>query len=403
MELGEPAAIEGVARLSERRDFGCPGLDWSAQRALMKRMSRDAITTPALVLDLDAFETNLATMAARCRSAGIALRPHVKTHKSSEIARRQIELGAVGLCCATVQEAEVMAGAGLPGILITSPVVTVDKMAAVIAMCGRAPDLMVLSDNLENVAAWNSLARGAECTLAVLVDLDVGHHRSGATSVKDAVRLAEAIAASDRLEFGGLQAYAGHLQHIEKYADRFRRAAECAAEIRRVLGALAAAGLPPRIVSGGGTGTHAIEPELDALTELQAGSYVFMDAEYARVAMNASGSTAFRPSLYVQSTVISTNLPGFVQTDAGTKAFAVNGPAPEISRGCPAGSTYSYLGDEHGRVTLPVGGIPPRIGERIECLTPHCDPTVNLYDRYMCMRGEKLISTWAIDARRRSV
>lgn len=366
----------------------------------MTLASRYLIPTPALVLDLDAFEANADAMMRRCAREGIALRPHAKTHKSSTIARRQMDLGAVGICCATIEEAAAMAAAGVTGILVTSPIVSLGKMAAIIAIAERVPDISVVADNADNVVAWNVLAQALPGRLSVLVDLDVGQHRTGVTSPEEAVRLARTIAASDYLLFAGVQAYAGHIQHIADYPARLEQAKATGAAIRRCVQALTESGLPPRIVSGGGTGTHAIEPPLGALNELQAGSYVFMDAEYAAIAFEGAPALPFRSSLFVQSTVISANVPGFVQTDAGTKAFATNGPPPEITFGAPAGSTYSYLGDEHGRIALPAGSKPPRLGDRIECLTPHCDPTVNLYDHYVCVRGETVVGTWPIDARR---
>ena len=367
----------------------------------MLNSSRFSVPTPALVLDLDALSANLAAMASRCRAAGIGLRPHVKSHKSTRIAHLQIANGAVGVCCATVDEAEAMASAAVPGILLTSPIVSEDKIERMVSIASSAPDFSLVADDAGVVAALNQAAQRQPIRLKVIVDLDVGHHRSGVLDPASVVVLAAAIASSSNLVFGGLQAYAGHVQHIEDFDQRRQLATECATKVRAAIAALAAANLNPAIVTGGGTGTWAIEPTLGALTELQAGSYVFMDAEYMRVSLEPDGARAFRPSLFVQATVISGNVKGFVQTDAGTKAFALNGPAPEIVRGAPAGSTYSYLGDEHGRIALPVGDAAPGLGSRVECVTPHCDPTVHLYSVYHCVRGDQLMETWTVDARRK--
>lgn len=365
-------------------------------------VSRFEVNTPALILDLDALEANIASMAARCRDLGIAVRPHVKSHKCSRIARMQMDAGAIGVCCATIDEAEVMAGAGISGLLLTSPIVSEPKMRRAVAIARRSAELLsILVDDGENLRSWARVASEARVRLPVLVDIDVGHHRTGVVSAAQAVALARDMAAMDALRFAGIQAYAGHIQHLPTYQARLEAARAVAEQVRDVAEALRRAGFPPDIVTGGGTGTAMIDPLLGVMTEIQPGSYVFMDVEYGSIELARSCSGHFAPALFVQTSVISKNLAGRVQTDGGTKAFGVNGPLPLIAGGAPPGARYDYLGDEHGCVVWDDDGEAPPLGWRIECLTPHCDPTVHHYDRFECVRANTLVDRWAIDARGR--
>jgi D-serine deaminase-like pyridoxal phosphate-dependent protein len=360
--------------------------------------SRARLSTPALLLDLDALERNIAAMAAHCRDLGIALRPHAKTHKSVAISRLQVEAGALGICCATLAEAEVIAGAGVAGVLVTSPVVTAAKIERLMALNGRARGLMAVADDAGNLARLAKAAGGAGKTLKVLVDLDIGLARTGAAGVDDAVALARQAAEAPALEFMGLQAYAGHLQQIADLEERRQASARALAPLAELKERLTALGLEPRVVSGGGTGTHDIDPAAGLFSELQAGSYAVMDVQYNAVALKPAANP-FETALFVQTAVISANHPGFVTTDAGLKRFATDGPAPTIASGAPKGARYGFAGDEHGRVTFAAPGERLALGDLIECVTPHCDPTINLYDRYHCLRGDTLVDIWPVDAR----
>ncbi|MFD2184467.1 DSD1 family PLP-dependent enzyme [Rhodoplanes azumiensis] len=367
--------------------FGVPG-------------SRSAIDTPALVLDLDAVEFNLAAMARIARAAGVALRPHAKTHKSTAIAKRQIAAGAIGICCATIDEAEVMVAAGLPGVLITSPLVTRGKIDRLMDLLDRAGDVMVVADDVGNVAALDAAAGARGKTLGVLVDLDLGQRRTGVADVAAGVRLAREIASWKALRFRGVQAYAGHLQHVPTRTEREALARTAHDRVAALVAELRAEGLAPAIVTGVGTGTHAIDSE-GPFTELQVGSYVVMDAEYGAVEHAPGVPWPFRPALFVAVAVVSANVAGQVTTDGGTKAFALNGPLPTVAAGPLAGAAYAFAGDEHGRLVVPEGVPPPPLGTVIECTVPHCDPTVALHDAYLCVRGDRLVDVWPIDARGR--
>jgi 3-hydroxy-D-aspartate aldolase len=361
--------------------------------------ARERLCTPALLLELEPFEHNLATMAAWCHEQGVALRPHAKTHKSVEIARKQLEAGAVGICCATIGEAERLTDGGIDNLLITSPLVTAAKLERLTALLERARGLMVVADHLDAVDALAHLAAGAARPLGVLVDLGVGLRRTGCTSTEAALAVARRIAGANSLAFGGVQAYAGHLQHIPELAERRRRAAPEDASVRAVLDGLTAEGIEVPRVTGAGTGSHAIDAAGGLFSELQCGSYIFLDVDYLRVALRPDGTQPFRPSLFVRTSVISANAENHVTTDAGLKAFATDGPRPVIARGAPAGAEYFFFGDEHGRVELENAPRQLPVGSALECLVPHCDPTVNLHNVYHVVQGDRLVDIWPIDAR----
>jgi D-serine deaminase-like pyridoxal phosphate-dependent protein len=357
--------------------------------------SRHRLMTPALVLDADALGDNIDAMAAFCRDAGVGVRPHTKTHKSVRIARLQMEAGALGVCVVTLGEAEVMVRGGIEGVLITSPVIGADKIARLGGLNAEARGLGVVADHPDAVDALEAAGPG----LTVMVDFDVGSHRTGARDAEGALAVAQRIAQSNGLDWGGVQAYAGHLQHVDDFHERRRLAAEQAARVNDLAARLHAAGLAPPASSGAGTGTHAIDAAGGAFTEMQVGSYVFTDVQYNVVALRQDEACPFTPALFVCSRVVSANAPGFVTTDAGLKRFATDGPLPEVVRGAPEGATYRFMGDEHGAVVFAKEGDTLAAGSFVECLTPHCDPTVNLWDHYHVVRGDTLVDIWPVDGR----
>ena len=364
--------------------------------------SRARLDTPALLVDLDALERNIAAMAAHARAAGIALRPHAKTHKSVAIARRQVEAGALGICCATLGEAEVMVAGGIPGVHITSPQVTESKIARLIAL-NATPHrgLSVVVDHPDNLAALDRAAQSAGRTLDVLVDYEAGQGRTGVADEAHLVALARAARACRGLSFRGVQAYSGNLQHVPVRAERRSRALAQARVVGAMIERLRAAGIEVPIVTGGGTGTFDLDPEARIFTELQVGSYVFMDVDYLRAMADGRNAPPFETALFVATAVVSVNAKDYVTTDAGLKCFATDGPTPVPAAGVPPGSRYEFFGDEHGRLIVPPGAPRPPLGARIECVSPHCDPTVNLHDRFHVVRGDTLVDIWPVDARGR--
>jgi len=345
-------------------------------------LTKQQLPTPALLLDLDKFEANLARMAARVKASGKALRPHAKAHKCVEIAKRQIAAGAIGVCVATVAEAELMAAAGIPGLLLTSPVADPRKMSR-IAKTGA----MVVVDHLQEVAWYDQAAKAANQKLDVLVDLDVGDHRTGARSPEDAAEIAEAVDQAVNLELRGIQAYSVLGSHAGGLEERKRVSRESFQIASRALGIMLRRGLSTEIVSGGSTGTWQIDTGVPDLTELQAGSYVLMDLAYQREGLD------FEHALTVLATVVSANHAGFVTVDAGFKAFAADrGYGPEAAD--LPGSKYRWAGDEFGYVDLKEGL--PKLGDRLEFIPPHCDPTANLYDTIYACRGLQVEAIWPL-------
>jgi D-serine deaminase-like pyridoxal phosphate-dependent protein len=345
--------------------------------------SLDRIDTPALIVDAVALQSNIERMAQTAAAHKVALRPHAKTHKSPSIARRQLAAGAVGICCATLLEAEAMAREGVTGLLVTSPVVGRDRAARVAAL-NRISPLTVVVDHRDQLDSLKTAIVAGDPTLGVLIDVDVGQGRTGVTTLQDGHALARAAAADPRFAFRGLQGYAGHVQHIFDPMERRAAVRAAAAPVRTLAAALGAEGIACPVISGSGTGTHAFDMA-GPFTELQVGSYVFMDADYARVHQEDGTPLPFSPALYVLATVVSANREDQVTVDAGTKALAVNGPVPSYFIGLPGGARYAFSGDEHGAVTLPPGSPRPVLGTRVLIGATHCDPTVNLHAGYFAV------------------
>ena len=361
--------------------IGADGLDWQ-------------LSTPALLLDLDGFEANLATMADAAARAGRKLRPHVKAHKSTRVARRQIEAGAIGLCCATVREAEIMAAAGLDGILLTTPVVAPRCSNGLMAARERIADLAVVVDCEAGVDALAAVAR-PERPIGVLIDIDMGQSRTGVIDFADAVRLARHVARQPGLSYRGVQAYYGHLQHVPTLAERREKVREKWARLNGFLDALRAAGLPAEIVSGGGTGTHHLDLGEGPFTEIQPGSYLFMDKQYGAVELAPDGPP-FRTALTIAARVVSTVQPDRVILDAGLKAMATDAGPALVATGAPRDATYLFMGDEHGGLLC---ADRPALGALVTLVAPHCDPTVNLHPHLHVIRRGRLVEIWPIEAR----
>ena len=359
-----------------------------------------ALETPALVLDLDRFDANMTTMSQHCARAGIGLRPHTKTHKSVQIARRQMAAGAVGLCCAKLGEAEALANGGLQKLLLTSPVVSARGLERLGQLNARIEELLVVVDHPANARALMASAEAAGKVQGVLLDLDPGLHRTGIPPGPEALALVRALHESPFLDFRGLQMYAGHLMHIADAGKRRDRSLATMAQLEAFAALLAEERIPVSILTGGGTGTFDIDPQAAVLTDLQAGSYLFMDRQYNAIEPTGK-SHPFMTSLFVQTRVISCNHPGLATTDAGLKAFATDDEAPPIARGGPQGATYFFFGDEQGGLRWD-SGEPIALGTVLAAVTPHCDPTVNLYDELHVLQGDTLVDIWPIEGRGQS-
>lgn len=362
---------------------------------------RAKLQTPALVVDLDVLEANIAAMAAHAKAKNIALRPHAKTHKCVEISKRQLAAGALGICVAKLGEAEAQADGGIDSILITSPVVTDAGIARLVALNARVKDLMAVCDNAGVAQRLAAAAKASGKDLRILVDIDPGLGRTGILPGEGAYALVETVANSPGLVYAGLQCYAGQVQHMESPNERRSASFTALAQLKALSDTLANHNLAPKILSGGGTGTFDIDPEAHVLSELQVGSYVFMDRQYNDVLEKPGDRVPFATSLFVQTTVISANRDNLATTDAGFKSFATDAEAPKIASGAPEGASYFFFGDEQGGIFY--SGEPKLTpGDVIACVVPHCDPTVNLYDVIHAVRGDTLEAIWRVDGRGRS-
>jgi D-serine deaminase-like pyridoxal phosphate-dependent protein len=360
-------------------------------------MREDEIDTPALVIDLDAFEFNLDRMAALLAPTGVKLRAHAKTHKSPVIAKLQIARGAVGQCVQKVAEAEILAWGGVPDILVSNQVVGAQKLARLCALA-RIAKVAVCVDDPWQVAAIEAAAEDAGIRMTVLVEIDVGAARCGVPPGPEAVALAQKIAGSKHLIFGGLQAYQGSAQHKRTLPER-RKLIDVAVDAsRRTVEQLRQQGLDCPIVGGAGTGTFELEAHSGIYTEMQAGSYVFMDADYARN-FNQSGAPVdtFRHALFVLSTVMSAPHPGLAVLDAGHKAVAIDTGLPTVWQ--RPDIRYVGASDEHGKLDVGSETEMPKLGEKLRLVPGHCDPTVDRYDWYVGVRAGRVECLWPVAAR----
>jgi 3-hydroxy-D-aspartate aldolase len=373
---------------------------WAAARERVIELPshvRD-LPTPALLIDLDAFERNLERMAAFYRGRSVGLRPHCKTHKCAIIAQQQRQLGASGLCVAKLAEAEAFVAEGLDDILVTTGVVDPHRIRRLIALLREAPGVSVVVDHARNVDDLNEAARAAGVTLGVAVDLDCGSHRTGVAPGPESLALALHVARAGSLRFLGFQAFASHVMHVKGYDERRNRelqALDYALGARRLA---ERAGLTVHLFSVGGTGTYDIDCDADGVTDVQVGSYVFMDVMYRAIGGRlTSVFDDFSPALFVLCTVISQPLKGFMTVDAGYKASATDHDPPQPWH--LGDVSYGWAGDEHGILTLTKPSLPIVIGDKIRLVAGHCDPTVNLYDCFYVCRGDQVVDQWPITAR----
>lgn len=363
------------------------------------KASIEELPTPALMIDLDVFERNLKTMEDACRSHNGKYRPHGKAHKSAIVGRKQLAAGAEGLCAAKLGEAEVFVKGGIKDVLITTAVVGRRKIQRLLALAAIAPAIKVVADSTRNLDELDAAATAAKRTLTVLVDVNVGQNRTGVDTPADAVAVAQHLAKLSSLRLGGIQAYAGMNMHVVGFANR-RDASMMALE--RALAARSAlekAGFTVPILSVGGTGTYNIDLKVPGVTEIQPGSYIFMDAHYRSIGGEQSDTFSdFGTSLSVLTTVIS-RARGRAITDGGNKALSTDESMP-----APKGLTgiaYRPGGDEHGIIVLKNANRDLQVGEKVEFVPGHCDTTVNLHNVFFGVRNGVVESVWPVEARGR--
>ena len=342
----------------------------------------EEIDTPALVLDLDAFEKNLNTLNSAV-AGKVRVRPHAKTHKCPDVAKRQIALGAVGMCCQKVSEAEAMVEGGVKDVLVSNEIVGAPKLQRLAELSRRAR-IGVCVDNAENV-------RQLKGDLDVYIEIDVGMRRCGVAPGAPAVALAREIVKSG-MRFGGLQAYHGRAQHMRSMEERHAVIETAAQHVQHTKRLLKEAGIDCPIVTGAGSGTFMLEVEAGAWNEIQCGSYAFMDVDYAKNEW-AAPLPRFEHALFVLSTVMSRPSAEVAIVDAGLKASSVDSGMPGVWQ---KELRYTHASDEHGWVE---GKNPPPLGEKLLLVPGHCDPTINLYDWYVCVRRGRVEALWPITAR----
>ena len=355
------------------------------------------IDTPALIVDLDALDRNIARMAEFARAAGVRVRPHAKTHKSAAIALRQIAQGAVGQCVQKVGEAEALVRGGIKDILVSNQVVGERKLRRLAALA-RDATIALCFDAPEQVDAAARVAQEFGVELGGLIEIDVGMERCGVAPGKEAAALARRVADAPNLKFRGLQAYHGRAQHLPSHQQRAQAIASAVDAVRETLEALQAENLTCEIVGGAGTGTFAFEAESGVYNELQVGSYVFMDTDYAKIGNKDGGLyTAFEHSLFVLASVISVPTKDRAIVDAGLKSYSGEKGPPWVHG--LEDVELTNISDEHGRLKIGPKAKRLLLGQKVMLIPGHCDPTVNLHDWYVGIRNGRVEALWPVSAR----
>jgi 3-hydroxy-D-aspartate aldolase len=357
----------------------------------------DEVDTPALIVDLDAFERNLQRLPERIAGTGVRLRPHAKTHKCPVIALQQVARGAIGVCVQKVGEAEAMVHGGVPDVLVTNEIVGRQKLRRLMALAPLAR-IGVCADDPGQIEALEAAAAEAGVTMPVYVEVNMGGNRCGVEPGEPALALAREVMAKPHLAFAGLQAYHGSAQHLRGWDERRAAIAQAADKAGYTRDLLERHGVACPVVTGAGTGTFEFEAASHVYTELQCGSYIFMDADYGRnLDPDGAPTRAFEPSLFVWATVMSRPTEERAIVDAGLKALAFDSGPPAVWDE-PA-AIYERASDEHGRLAVTGATNRLRIGDKIRLVPGHCDPTVNLYDWYVGIRSGRVAAIWPITAR----
>ena len=359
-------------------------------------MSIDEVSTPALIVDLDAFENNVKIMRDFIRKTGVRHRAHAKTHKSADIALYQIEHGdACGICCQKVAEAEALVDGGIKDVLVSNQVVDPKKIDR-LAQLAKKARVLVCVDDIGNVDDLSVSAGKHGVTIECLVEIDCGAGRCGVQWGDPVVAIARKIAASNGLTFSGIQAYQGAAQHIHDFEERKGKIDIAVKQVSETIDMLKAEGLECDIIGGAGTGTYYFEGESGIYNEMQCGSYIFMDADYQRVKDQSGGLISeFENSLFILTSVMSKAKPDKAICDAGLKAQSVDSGLPVIYGRDDI--EYIKCADEHGVITDPNNTL--KLNDRLKLVPGHCDPTCNVYDWFVGVRGDKVECLWPITAR----
>ena len=359
-------------------------------------MDLSEVATPALIIELDAFERNVATLHKHLATAGVRLRAHSKTHKSVDIARYQIDHGgACGICCQKVSEAEVMVAGGIADVMVSNQVVDTNKIAR-LAQLAKQARVLVCVDDLQNVIDLSAAATAQQANIECLVEIDCGAGRCGVLTIEAALEIAQKIESCSGLSFAGIQAYQGSAQHVRDYAERHEKIDAATKMTADTLALLTENDLDCAIVAGAGTGSYPFEAASGIYNEMQCGSYIFMDADYQRV-LDAQGEqiSEFVNSLFIWTSIMSKTRKDDAICDAGLKVMSVDSGLPVVY----GRDDVEYIGcsDEHGVIADPGNRL--RLNDRLKLVPGHCDPTCNLHDWYVGIRNGKVECLWPVSAR----
>jgi D-serine deaminase-like pyridoxal phosphate-dependent protein len=394
--LGAAMAGAAAAATTPRSEFPHAELEARIAKRDFRGITRDVLPTPSMLVDLDLFEKNVKTMADHCKATGIHVRPHVKVHKSVDVAKRQIAQGAIGLTVATVAEAELMSGAGIKNVLWTKQPASVNNIVRAVALSKRDPTFMFVVDDPQVLGWVEEAAAARNARLRVGVSVFAGLTRQGIANGQPAVDLAQQVARSKRVSFEGFMAYSGTAAHTRTFEARRKKSGDDLAGVRETVAMARKAGLPAGWVSGGSTGTYNIDKE-HGLTELEAGSYVFMDTAYFAIGGKSDDTVYkdFAGALTVLTTVESKQHPGQVTTDYGNKAM---NQATDQVKGMPWLKVASQ-GAEYGLLRWSDAGRDVKLGDRVEIYPTKLDMSTAVYDRYYVVRGEQVVDVWPIMGR----
>ena len=404
-EFLSTSAAMGLFAVTRGRAGATPFSDNSSVTDLEARIARrdfrgitkDMLPTPCMVVDLDMFKANVKHMADTAKDNGINVRPHVKVHKSVDVAKYQIAAGAVGLTCATIAEAELFSGAGIKGVLWTKQPVGVNNTQRAIALSKKDPTFMFVADDARVVDWVEQAAEAQNIKVKMLVSVYAGMTRQGIENGKPAVELAQKICSSKHMQFEGFMAYSGGAAHTKGFDARKKASMEVLAGVRESKDLALKAGLPVNIISGGSTGTYNLD-HANGLTELEAGTYVFMDTEYFIIGGKDGDMRRYndwQPALTVLTTVDSQHHPNIITTDYGTKAIA---KSTDEVKGMPW-LQVGVQGAEYGALRWKDGEQPPKLGDRLEIYCTNLDQSTNAFDRYYVAQDDKIVDVWPIMGR----
>lgn len=398
---GAVSCVSGIAAPAAARAQAGEDTQVAPQYRGFLRKSVKELPTPALLIDLDIMERNLQALGSYMKGRPVSFRPHGKAHKSPAIGKLQLASGAKGLCAAKLGEADVLIRGGIRDVLITAEVVGRVKIERLMALLALTPDVKAVVDNEQNAIDLSNAALASKRKLKVAIDVNVGQNRTGLSTPDEVVALAQVIAKQKGLELIGLQGYGGNNQHTVGFENRKARELASNARVVAARQALEKAGFAVQMVSVGGTGSYNIDADYPGVTEIQPGSYIFMDSHYNKIGgRDKPEFSEFGNSLSVLATVISRAVSGRAIVDAGGKALSTDESVPEPMD--LTGATFGVAGDEYGSLRLENPSRELKVGDQVQIMPGHCDTTVNLHNVYFAVRNGTVEHVWPIEGRGRT-